>query len=89
MIPKTLLGLLLLAQACYWAPKPEPDEPKIEESCEAACAHLSELGCDEAKPLEDGTSCVTFCENTTKAGHSLGLACITHVASCKDVPSCR
>jgi hypothetical protein len=63
---------------------PAPITP-IDKDCAGACQHLRDLGCEEGQPLEDGTSCETFCEATIKNGHALRPSCIKTLTSCDPV----
>lgn len=77
--------------------RPTPVQPTDTPSCAAACKKLEGLkrddgriGCEESEPLEDGTSCTKFCEDTQKAGHALRPSCILEkVQKCSDIqPVC-
>jgi hypothetical protein len=70
--------------------KPKPVEPKDTASCADACGKLNKLGCEEGKPLEDGTSCEKFCVDSQQSGHALRPSCIVEkVQKCADIqPVC-
>ena len=81
-----LLSLLLLT-AC---PKsgPTPHVPDDTDQCPAACERLRELGCEEGDPLEDGTTCEVFCQETQDTGHALNPTCIKAIDSCGQIEAC-
>jgi len=81
-----LLFLLALVISC--GPKPLPNVPPDTDQCAAACEHLRELGCEEGKPLEDGTSCEKFCEDTQNSGHWLNPTCVKDIMSCSEIDAC-
>jgi len=60
-------------------------EPPGTDKCTAACKNLQALGCEEGKPLPDGTTCVQFCERTQKKGHWLDTECHAKVQSCAEI----
>ncbi len=70
---------------------PQPAHPtvrKLEDtpSCAAACRKLEDMKCDIAQPLEDGTTCTKFCEDTQNNGHALKPSCILEkVSRCDEV----
>jgi hypothetical protein len=64
---------------------PKPDDAP---SCGAACSRMRELGCREAAPLEDGTSCEVFCQKTLESGHPLRPSCVQTIQSCNEVDAC-
>lgn len=87
--------ILVLAVALAGCPnkeviRPNPVLPTDTPSCASACAKLEKLGCEEGKPLEDGTSCTKFCEDTQNSGHALRPSCILEkVQKCSDIqPLC-
>jgi len=85
-----LYDALLVLAAC--STPPEPKKPGVHvpddtPSCPSACAHLRELGCEEGQPLEDGTSCEKFCEDTQNAGHALRPSCATTIQTCAELAS--
>lgn len=84
---KIVVALLLCvcAIACASAPKPDPVLPTDTGSCAAACEHLASLGCEEGKPLEDGTSCEKFCVDTQNSGHGLNPSCVVGIESCEEL----
>lgn len=101
MGPKGRLTLALSAILLAGCPKdplrPKPVPPADTSSCEAACKKMETLlrddgtvGCEEAAPLEDGTSCTKFCEDTQNSGHALRPSCILEkVQKCSDIqPLC-
>lgn len=85
-----LLALIVLSGVSAIACGPEPIRvgPRLPDdtaSCASACDHLLAIGCEEGKPLEDGTSCKDFCEATQNAGHALNPSCIAHVRACAEM----
>lgn len=87
--------LLVLAMAfvmggatCRQLPPPVVIEAEGTGSCLAACETLQRLGCPEGEPLEDGTSCVQFCEKTQKEGHPLKPVCVKDITSCDQLDDC-
>jgi hypothetical protein len=93
---KTLIRLLVLAvlvavmggATCRQTPPPVVIEAGDTTSCPAACETLQRLGCPEGEPLEDGTSCVQFCEKTQQEGHPLKPACVKDITSCDQLNAC-
>lgn len=61
--------------------------PPSDNLCASACEHLRDMGCEEGKPLEDGTTCETFCEETQANGHALRPSCVLELESC-DMEEC-
>jgi hypothetical protein len=85
---KTRLLVVLLALAGCPAPappKPAPHLPDDTPSCPSACKRLREFGCEEGQPLEDGTSCEKFCEDTQQSGHALRPSCVMTIQSCAEL----
>lgn len=82
-----ILATFLIASCGHIQPIPVPI-PKDASSCAAACANLTRLGCEEGQPLEDGTTCVEFCEKTSAAGHDLNPACLAKIELCTYVDAC-
>lgn len=80
--------LILLAFSCC-NPKPEPPvvTPHRDDTsfCAEGCAHLAKLGCEEGQPLEDGTTCATFCEQTQRAGSILAPSCWLTITTCAEI----
>ena len=88
-----IVALLLLAlgmggATCQPVNPPIVIEPTGTENCAAACQHLVELGCPEGDPLEDGTSCTKFCEDTQRSGHPLNPTCVMKMSSCSELNGC-
>jgi len=79
---KTLL--LLTSASLIWCSSPQPVDPNAP-SCTTACATLTRLGCDEAKPTPGGGTCIQFCENAA----TLPVACITSAATCDAANNCQ
>lgn len=86
-------AILIIAGCPATTIKPHPVQPTDTPSCAAACKKLEGLkradgtvGCEEAQPLEDGTSCTKFCEDTQNSGHALRPSCIIEkVTRCEDI----
>jgi len=77
-----------LAGASCFRNNPDPVDPPVpSEGCAGACAHMLKLECPEGAPLEDGTTCETFCTNTEAAGHALDTECVMGVTSCEELHS--
>lgn len=64
---------------------PTPVDPADQTACPAACEHLRELGCEEGEPLEDGTTCEQFCEQTQEQGHALRPSCVATITTCSEL----
>ena len=62
-----------------------PSVPAIVPStgCEAACKHLTDLGCEEGGP-----ECLSRCEEYESAGLDQHTGCLAHVTSCEDTVLC-
>lgn len=88
-----LYWVLLALDAC--SQTPEPHKPAVHlptdtPSCPTACQHLRDLGCEEGAPLEDGTSCEKFCEDTQNSGHALRPSCVMTITTCAELgPKCE
>ena len=67
---------------------PTPNVPTDTPNCNSACARLNELKCEEGKPLEDGTTCETFCINTQNSGHALNPSCVMKITACDQINTC-
>ena len=52
-------------------------------SCSTACFHLSDMNCEEAMSLPDGTTCENFCLETQSLGHGLNISCAIKSKSCE------
>lgn len=66
---KALLIAAVLAATCTPTPVPEPEpqepsDPSSASACGKACERWEQLGCDVAKPDEEGNTCVDVCEHT-------------------------
>ena len=79
-----ILGFLVFTGCthCVHCPPPVTPVAPTDTNCVGACAHLQVLGCPEGDPLEDGTTCIEFCEQTQAAGHALRPSCIMTIKSC-------
>lgn len=86
----TASAALLLGIACPPPPPPDPPDnpdpvdPVEFATCEDACRHLGELGCDEAKPTPGGSECFEVCEATPQ----LEPRCLAGVKACDETPAC-
>lgn len=80
--------LFLFASGCTETPTPTPVDPADKYTCDEACVHLRDLGCEEGTPLSDGTTCEVFCEETQASGHALRPSCVMKIASCAEIDSC-
>ena len=79
--------LVFVGATCGHLP-PIPIEPTDTANCASACKHLQELDCEEGQPLEDGTSCTKFCEDTQKSGHALNPTCVMGIQTCEGINTC-
>lgn len=86
---RTIALALLLAGCGALMPVPVPIEPTDTGKCPEACERLRALGCEEGQPLEDGTTCETFCQETQKAGHALNPTCVADISSCHEIQRCE
>lgn len=84
---RALLLVLFLCACGPTPPKPTPRPPLDSSSCDAACAHLRELQCEEGFALQDGTSCEQFCHDTQDSGHALNPACVLTIRTCSELDS--
>lgn len=84
--------VILVLSGFGCGPIPIPITPHIPADtlrCDDACSHLAELGCPEAQPLEDGTTCAEFCIATQKSGHALRPSCVMKIKSCDQIARCQ
>ncbi len=94
--------LLLLVSSCAALQTipdviPPPGPGGDESDCEAACAHLVALDCEEGDPTpgkdgylgtdDDGT-CIDMCENTQNSPVTLMPACVVEIDTCEQVNDC-
>lgn len=82
--------LIASAIALSGCPKKETIQPVIHvpsdtPDCPAACSHLRDLKCEEGSPLQDGTTCEKFCEDTQNSGHALKPSCVVRITKCSDM----
>lgn len=84
---KVLLTTTLFAIGC--GPAYVVQEVGGAEDCPLACQNLIKLGCEEGKPLEDGTTCEVFCQQSLASGHNLKPKCISSILSCGDIENCQ
>jgi len=71
---------------CTTAPVPESIEDI--EFCNAACAWMAKMGCEEGQPLPDGTSCADFCRQTQESGHWINPRCLATTTGCEQINDC-
>lgn len=77
---------LLVACAPTSTYKTDPYSPTDSNLCTPACNKLRDMNCDEGSPLQDGTTCESFCLHTQESGHHLNPGCIVDKAkSCDDI----
>lgn len=58
-------------------------------ACDRACRRMEVLGCEEAQPDEEGSTCVEVCENVEKQGFfSLNPECRARKNSCEEMEQC-
>jgi hypothetical protein len=77
---------VLVVVGCCPTPAPHAGLGDVA-SCADACKHIGPQGldCPEGLPLENGTSCQKFCEDTIGTGHALNPSCIVSVKTCSDI----
>jgi hypothetical protein len=79
---------ILFVMACSATPAPQPGPRPLDASaCDAACAHLRDLSCEEGLVLQDGTTCEAFCHDTASAGHNLNPDCLLTIKACSEIDS--
>lgn len=78
----TILALFVVA--CL-----PPNAPKDTADCDKACGRMRALHCEEGEPLDDGTSCTKFCEDTQKSGHALRPSCLVNIETCSEIDLCQ
>jgi len=83
MALRRALALFLVLAACTPAAAPI-DWPS---SPEGACNHLEELGCPEAKPAADGSTCPMVVRRAQRLV-DMKLACITAAADVDALRAC-
>lgn len=78
---------LLLLLGCATTPPPTPTPL---DGCESYCAHMTDLGCEIAKPTPDGATCLDICK-TVQASTVVtwDLACRVRAESCAAADSCE
>lgn len=54
-------------------------------ACNRACSHLRDLGCEEGFPLEDGTTCEQFCNETQENGHYVDTDKVCKIRTCDEL----
>jgi hypothetical protein len=86
--PHTALLIFLLTTAATCEKVPDPIIPEDTASCADACLRLAELGCEEGKPLADGTTCTQFCESTQESGFPLNPSCVKNIPACVEIDTC-
>jgi hypothetical protein len=85
------LWALVLCVACPTPPKPPAPPPAPgAATCADVCAHLTELGCDAARPTAKGATCLDVCRNVQASGIvSWDLDCRLRSPSCGEADSCE
>jgi len=82
------------AASCDRIVKPDPKLPTDSDQCEAACANLKALGCEEGEDVIDGDSgvavtCTMFCLDLQGLGHALNPTCVAKITACDQLePEC-
>ncbi len=73
-------------------PRPKPVDAGSPADCQQACAHLTELGCEEAQPSPpspdhpEGESCTEVCTRFEASGIvTLNPACVVMIAACSEI----
>ena len=93
MIVKKISGLLLFActallfVGCPKNPGVTPQPPVItdQDKCQAACANLQHLGCDEGNPIDMHTKCLITADCASgQTCSALGTCMVTCVQFCID-----
>lgn len=82
--------LVLVLTAC--GPRHPPGWVGVDAavSCDAACAHLAAMGCDDGKPTPAGVPCVTVCQHGKDIGYlPPPTTCIAHAPDCETASNCR
>jgi len=79
-----VIVMMMAVVSCKTMP-PIVIEPDGSEFCPSACHQLKTLGCPEGEDLPDGPSCVEFCTNTQKSGHSMNPGCLMTIETCNEV----
>lgn len=65
------------------------DNPTVEPTCADACARLTALGCEGAKPTPSGATCQQVCENAQSSGIiTWDLKCVTEAGCCDAADAC-
>jgi hypothetical protein len=87
----TRLALLALAlygcSGCHpVVPPPVPPAPPVA-SCQTACSHGAELGCEWAMPTAKGASCEQVCAGA-ETWDAWAVPCLTAAASCAEADQC-
>ena len=82
---KRITPLLFLALAgCTTHTCPTGTAPcPAPATCETACLHGSNLGCDWAAPTPEGAQCVDVCNNATASGVPWDAAKWTTATTCQ------
>lgn len=80
-----LLSIVTISCQGLFEPTPTPRDLTDTNQCGQVCAHLESLGCEEGKPLEDGTTCKVFCEEFQNKGHKLDLQCMGNIQNCEQI----
>lgn len=80
-------------------PSPSPTPPPDTNLCEQMCSHLTDLGCEEAKPVYNNDlpgppdvpnqSCKDFCEEMQTKGVFVNPKCVSTVPACEQIEAFR
>lgn len=76
-----------------------PVTPPAPEQCKLMCRRLSDLGCEEGKPVFDSdqpgpegvpnTSCEEFCQTSEKRGAMINPRCVKLTEACEQIEMLR
>lgn len=59
-------------------------------TCESACAHLAELGCEAGRPTARGHSCQSVCEDAAATGWGgWDVQCVVDAVDCASADVCE
>lgn len=88
---KFLIGLVCVGcTQTFYPPRPEPvPDAGTPPDCAAACARMTELGCEESKPTPNGSTCEEVCNNVESSGViTIQPACVVEIESCDQINGC-
>lgn len=94
-----LIGLISLLAVSHLSScsscNPEPVVPESNHdsetwsSCDEACVHARELGCEVGQPSKTGNTCEEVCENAAAYSILFNTACVVKAQSCTEVATCQ